>query len=92
MNVELNELRSALRYINGINAAPLRAIHWTDDGRPVFVSDQEIDDWKFTGLNNKDFAEMHLLPPHISSTTDAAPSPSPGGEGRGEGGPTQINP
>lgn len=52
---EVLNMKAKLRYIN---LKPLDQITWTRDGKPVEFSKQDIEDFKFTGLNNTDFIDI----------------------------------
>ncbi len=59
--VELRQLKIVLDYLEALESVPLHKILWTREGVGVPVTQEEIDDWKFIGLNNRDFARVHLL-------------------------------
>lgn len=60
--VDLRKLEDAISYIEAVNRLPLAEITWTRDNVRVPVTTEQIDEWLFTGLNNRDFAREHLLP------------------------------
>jgi hypothetical protein len=41
-----------------INALPLESITWTEKGCIIPVTQQQIEDFKFTGLSNLDFVKL----------------------------------
>lgn len=57
MKVEIEdilEIKNALWSINRVK--DLSDIQWFYDGKLVDVQESDVDEWKFTGLNNVDFA------------------------------------
>lgn len=67
MRVDVTHLVSIMKFLSEIERAPLADIVWLDNGKVVPVTEEQIKDWKFTGLNNRDFALFHL-DEHSSST------------------------
>lgn len=61
LTIDLSDLRAHLAWRRALNHANLRDIKWTDGGYPVVATADEIEDWRFTGTNNIDFAEMILM-------------------------------
>lgn len=63
MKVNIEDILDARNFLYSINAKwnKLEDIEWHYDGKKVDVSKEEIEEWKFTGLNNTDFGEMYLL-------------------------------
>lgn len=59
--IDLNDVRLLLRLKELINGDSLDNIEWYDSGVPVNVSYDDIDEWKFVGLSNLDFATVKLL-------------------------------
>jgi len=52
MIVDINELREHLNYINKVNKHNLSEITFMKDGKVLDVSNDDIDEFKFIGLNN----------------------------------------
>lgn len=63
--VELSQLAAVFAFFARIESVPLADIKWVNNGEAVNLPANKIDEWKFTGLNNRDFARMHLLPSEI---------------------------
>jgi hypothetical protein len=61
MKVELEELEKVLEYISQINKTPLEQIVWMKNNEIVRPTPEQLKQWKFTGLNNRDFAIFYLL-------------------------------
>lgn len=59
--VDLRRLAASIAYIERVNRLLLNEITWTLDDNVVPVTAKQIDEWRFTGLNNRDFAIEHLL-------------------------------
>lgn len=63
MKVNIEDILDARNFLGSINSKwiGLEDIEWYYDGKKVEVSKEEIEEWKFTGLNNTDFGEDFLL-------------------------------
>lgn len=63
MKVEIEDILEARNILWRINARwnNLEDIEWYYDGKKVEVTEEEIEEWKFTGLDNTDFGETYLL-------------------------------
>lgn len=59
--VELSQLAAVLAYLRRIESVPLADITWLNNGEAVKLTPEQIDEWRFTGLNNRDFARDQLL-------------------------------
>lgn len=59
--IDLADVRLLLRLKELINGDSLDNIEWYDNGIPVNVLYDDIDEWKYTGLTNLAFAELKLL-------------------------------
>ena len=57
---EILNMKAKLRYIN---YKSLDQIVWMRDGKPIEFSKQDVEDFKFTGLNNTDFINLWLEKP-----------------------------
>lgn len=60
--VELNQLSAVFAYLARIESVPLADITWLKNGEAVKLTPDQIEEWRLTGLNNRDFACQYLLP------------------------------
>ena len=60
LTVDLDKLENVMSYLADIESMNLRDIIWTRYGRSVKVTDSQVTDWRYTGLNNRDFAKEYL--------------------------------
>lgn len=58
LKVEMMTLRRVMAYLSIIESVPLEEIVWTENGEIIPFTAKELDEWKFTGMNNRDFAIM----------------------------------
>lgn len=56
MIVDLTILKAMNEYFSALNKADLKEITWKHNGLVIQPTEKEIEQWKFTGLNNRDFA------------------------------------
>lgn len=56
--VDISALKLALQIIANFNALNLHNVELVDNGVPINVTPEMIDNFKFTGLSNKDFVAM----------------------------------
>lgn len=62
MKVDIEDILEQMNFMWRINGlTKLENIEWYYDGEKVDVTDEELEEWKFTGLNNTDFAVTYLL-------------------------------
>ncbi len=66
IRVNLDEVQKCLEFIQRVNSYPLESIEWfysDENWRTVKVHTgiEEVEEWRFTGLSNKDFAEYVLF-------------------------------
>lgn len=61
MRVSLQELLAAQAYLDKINKCPLDKIVWYDNDDEMDVAPELIEEWRFVGLSNVDFAFNHLV-------------------------------
>lgn len=54
--IDLNEVARITERRNAINAMDLRTARFVRAGKEIKVSDEQREEWKFTGLNNIDLA------------------------------------
>ena len=59
--IDLIDVRKLIELKRHINGDSLDNIDWYDNGVKLVVADEDIDEWKYTGLNNLDFAEIKLM-------------------------------
>jgi len=59
--VELEEFKGALSLIKRINNASLEDIMIKDNGQILKLDESAIKEFKFTGLNNKDFITYYIV-------------------------------
>ena len=61
MKVSIEEIIEMELKASVINSAPLEDIEWTFNDQPIEVPKDKVEDWKFTGLSNKDFVRFMLI-------------------------------
>lgn len=61
MRVDLTQLEAVIAYLRILESMPLDEITWLRNDEIVPVSEEILTEWKFTGLNNRHFAQEHLL-------------------------------
>lgn len=61
--VDLDELERCQEYLRKINAVSLSYIRWRRNGVNVNPKPEDLEEWKFIGLNNTAFAELRLNGP-----------------------------
>lgn len=61
MDIDINEFKELLKKIKLIETVELKDINFFKDGKTVHVCPKVIDEFKFTGLCNRDFIEMDLF-------------------------------
>ncbi len=49
-----------MRYLQEIESVPLESIEWYKNEKRVYASESAIEGFKFTGLNNRDFAKLYM--------------------------------
>jgi len=60
MKVSIERVLELKHELHLINEELLCDIEWTRKGLPLEVLDSDLDDWRFTGLNNTDFVSFVL--------------------------------
>jgi len=55
MRVDIEKIREMQEYRGQINELDLKDIEWYEKGKKIEHSSEEIEEFKFTGLNNIDF-------------------------------------
>jgi len=58
MRVYVEEVQKMMEYRKSINDQDLKDIEWYAGGVKIEIGDKEIEEFKFTGLNNLDFMTM----------------------------------
>ena len=58
--MEMKDLRRVMEYLAIVESVPLEDVTWLENGEPIPVTQGELNEWKFTGLNNRDFALILL--------------------------------
>lgn len=61
VTVELSTLRAHLAYRRLINQTHIRNVIWTDGGQILTPRPEDIEEFRFMGLNTIDFARVYLL-------------------------------
>jgi hypothetical protein len=56
--VDVEHIRSLRAQLRAVNNLDLDQIEFYENGKPLKVQPEAIEDWKFTGLNNADFIEF----------------------------------
>lgn len=59
MNVHLERLQELLAELNEMNNVSLQDIKWFKNGEQIYVTDEDIQEWRFIGLSNVQFARQH---------------------------------
>lgn len=59
--IDVETIELALRVIGDLNRLDLHAVDFYRDGELVPVTAEQIDEWRFTGLSNRDFVQYFLL-------------------------------
>lgn len=61
VDISIDWVESIQNQIDRVNSTPLEEINWySKSGKPIVVSKELLEYWKFTGLNNWDFAIIEL--------------------------------
>jgi hypothetical protein len=59
--IDVETIELALRVLGDLNRLDLRDVDFYRDGEPVPVTAEQLDEFKFTGLSNRDFVQYFLL-------------------------------
>lgn len=59
--VDLDELQRLVDQLRKLESVDLVDVAWFKDGKQVKVNSDDVEKFKFIGLNNRDFANAHLL-------------------------------
>lgn len=58
MKINIEEVLDAQSTRNQINRLDIKEIEWYLDGEKVNISDETLEEWRFTGLSNTDFVNF----------------------------------
>jgi len=58
MKINIEEILDAQSTRNQINRLDIKEIEWYLDGEKVTISDETLEEWRFTGLSNTDFVNF----------------------------------
>lgn len=58
MKLNIEEALDAQTKRNQINSLDIKDIQWYLNGQRVNISDETLEEWKFTGLSNTDFVNF----------------------------------
>lgn len=58
MKINIEEILDAQSTRNQINRLDIKEIEWYLDGQKVTISDETLEEWRFTGLSNTDFVNF----------------------------------
>lgn len=60
MQVHIEKVLDLKRQLREINSVPIKEIIWLKNGSKIEYLQQDLEDFRFTGLNNTDFVEFYL--------------------------------
>jgi hypothetical protein len=55
MRINVEDVREVAEKVRQINSVPFFEIEWFENGEPVIVPPDRLEDWDFIGLSNMDF-------------------------------------
>lgn len=58
MKINIEEILDAQSTRNQINRLDIKEIEWYLGGEKVIISDETLEEWRFTGLSNTDFVNF----------------------------------
>lgn len=58
MKINIEEILDAQSTRNQINRLDIKEIEWYLDGEKLIISDETLEEWRFTGLSNTDFVNF----------------------------------
>lgn len=58
MKINIEEVLDAQSTRNQINRLDIKDIEWYLDGEKVNISDETLEEWRFTGLSNTEFVNF----------------------------------
>lgn len=60
MQVHVEKVLDLKRQLREINSIDLKEITWLKNGKKIEVPINDIEDFRFTGLNNTEFVDIYL--------------------------------
>ena len=60
MQVHIEKVLDLKRQLREINSVPIKEIIWLKNGSTIEYLQQDLEDFRFTGLSNTDFVEFYL--------------------------------
>lgn len=60
MQVHVEKVLDLKRQLREINSVDLKEITWLKNGKKIEVQTEDIEDFRFTGLNNTEFVDIYL--------------------------------
>lgn len=60
MQVHIEKVLDLKRQLREINSVPIKEIIWLKNGNKIEYLQQDLEDFRFTGLNNTDFVDFYL--------------------------------
>jgi uncharacterized membrane-anchored protein len=66
MTVQFNveDIQKAKEFLAHVNSFNLEDIEFIQNGEPIILDEDTIEDWKFIGLNNSDLVMMEIFKDH----------------------------
>ena len=58
VKITIEEVEALQKRRREINHTPIEEIEWTENGKAIPVTPEQLDDFKFTGLCNIDFVDF----------------------------------
>jgi len=58
MKLNIEDILDAQSKRNQINSLDIKDIEWYLDGEKITISDDTLEEWRFTGLSNTDFVNF----------------------------------
>lgn len=60
MTVEISKIKEIYEFLTKLNNEKLENITWVDGNNTIRITEDQINDWKYTGLTNWYFAKEIL--------------------------------
>lgn len=60
MQVHIEKVLDLKRQLREINSVPIKEIIWLKNGSQIEYLQQDLEEFRFTGLSNTDFVEFYL--------------------------------
>jgi len=60
MQVEVEEIKAAYAVLDKINSVPFKDIIWFENNNRMDFTEEQKEEWSFTGLNNTEFVRMEV--------------------------------